>query len=308
MMTNAFPSRGIPIEELDEYIGALPARNISLGKCGTVEFGYVRYGGIEIVLRKNLGFDGWQYVEMPHHKFFVELPLPDKGSIESFVGCPGGRCESWLAWPGRRSFSYPKSNITKMYLVIDRHYLSSFFSQLDLGRLLDRRVHLARVSSDIKLLTSSSARVMEVLDKKEDHAKKEQALKSVVATLFRYVAKSEPVGLCDVVRHRYLSRALEYLVLNFSKRITVSDLARHANTSPRNIQYVFKEFTGLSPLAFLTRYRLFGFYAALKSQKTIEQAANASGLMHHGRASAAFKHYFGACPSEVKRKCKPVGA
>ncbi len=84
---------------------------------------------------------------------------------------------------------------------------------------------------------------------------------------------------------------------------TVVEICQALRVSERTLQYAFREYVGLSPLAYLRRCRLNRVRAALAAadphSTTITQVAMRFGFLHLGRFAGDFKRMFGVTPSET---------
>ena len=107
--------------------------------------------------------------------------------------------------------------------------------------------------------------------------------------------------------HTDLVKLVEHSVLADSdNRLTVTDLCRIAAVSERTLQYAFKDATGLTPLAYLTRVRLHrvrqALMAANRGSTTVSAEAVKWGFWHFSRFSRTYKVCFGETPSQTLRR------
>jgi transcriptional regulator GlxA family with amidase domain len=76
--------------------------------------------------------------------------------------------------------------------------------------------------------------------------------------------------------------------------------------SERTLEYAFKEITGLTPMAYLTRLRLHrvreALLAAMPGSTKVSAEALNWGFWHFGEFSRAYKDCFGELPSETLRR------
>jgi AraC-like DNA-binding protein len=105
--------------------------------------------------------------------------------------------------------------------------------------------------------------------------------------------------------------AEEYVLSHPDHRVYVGDLCRAAATSERALEYAFKNVTGLTPLAYLTRLRLHrvrrALLAATHGSATVSALALDWGFWHFGDFSRAYRDCFGELPSETLRRT-PAGS
>lgn len=106
-------------------------------------------------------------------------------------------------------------------------------------------------------------------------------------------------------RQLVLKRTLEYLDANPHTPVTVYELAQAVGSGIRTLEYVFKDYFGVSPKTYLVSRRLIGAHRELnrseaKSER-ISDIANRWGFWHLGRFSDTYKQFFGELPSETLR-------
>jgi len=79
--------------------------------------------------------------------------------------------------------------------------------------------------------------------------------------------------------------------------------------SERALEYAFKEVTGMTPTAYLTRVRLHrvrkALQAATRASTTVSAEALNQGFWHFGKFSRAYSACFGELPSETLRRRAP---
>jgi AraC-like DNA-binding protein len=104
-----------------------------------------------------------------------------------------------------------------------------------------------------------------------------------------------PARSCEPV---HLRHAAEYIEVNLTRPIRMSELARAAGTSVRSLQLGFRKHRGCSPVEFLRLRRLLRARAMLRGSgsMTVAQVAFACGFEHLGRFSAHYRSQFGESP------------
>lgn len=117
-------------------------------------------------------------------------------------------------------------------------------------------------------------------------------------------------GLQEAVRapmtHRrrlILRRALDYLEAHPSSPVTVYDLAQVAGAGLRTLEYVFRDYFGVTPKEYLTAQRLIGARRELQRSDAIStcvrDVANSWGFWHASRFSNDYRRFFGELPSQT---------
>jgi transcriptional regulator GlxA family with amidase domain len=73
--------------------------------------------------------------------------------------------------------------------------------------------------------------------------------------------------------------------------------AQAASTSVRNLQIVFKQELGITPIAYIQQFRLHRFRHRLSDAQSVTEAAYASGFKHLGRLTERYARVFNHTPS-----------
>ena len=95
---------------------------------------------------------------------------------------------------------------------------------------------------------------------------------------------------------------MHFIRTNYSKKITLADIAAYSHVSPRYLQKVFQEWLDVTPIEFLNQYRLYMLHKNLKKYDNVHDAAMSVGLTHMGRASGNFKKLFNKSPIRVLKE------
>jgi transcriptional regulator GlxA family with amidase domain len=101
-----------------------------------------------------------------------------------------------------------------------------------------------------------------------------------------------------------LKRAVDMIRDRMREDISLIDLARHAGTTPRNLQLVFKREMDLTPVQYLQQCRLNlarHLLLARNGDIPVSDVAELSGHRHLGRFSLAYKKRFGESPKATAR-------
>ncbi|MGV2977003.1 AraC family transcriptional regulator [Roseibium alexandrii] len=101
-----------------------------------------------------------------------------------------------------------------------------------------------------------------------------------------------------------LKRAVDMIRDRMREDISLIDLARHAGTTPRNLQIVFKREMDLTPVQYLQQCRLNlarHLLLARNGDIPVSDVAELSGHRHLGRFSLAYKKRFGESPKATAR-------
>lgn len=94
----------------------------------------------------------------------------------------------------------------------------------------------------------------------------------------------------------------EYVEADPTRPCTISDLAAHANVSPRHVTRVMREEFGTTPIAFVNSLRLDLATRSLESGASVGRAADDAGYRSVEALRRAFTARFGVTPSEYQRR------
>lgn len=115
--------------------------------------------------------------------------------------------------------------------------------------------------------------------------------------------KNQTVDKTSFKKHQ-LDDVCDYIEMNLTNRITLTDLEQISALNARSLQYAFKACFDCSPLQYIIRKRLeFAFQMiALHDDLPIATIANHCGFSSQSKFSAAFRKHFGITPSMVNKK------
>ena len=97
---------------------------------------------------------------------------------------------------------------------------------------------------------------------------------------------------------------LEYMSMNYEKRLTVGEMAERAGYSVSRFQHLFSDTTGTTPMRYLCDIRLSNACELLgSSEYRIKDIAALCGFEDSLYFCRVFKRKYGASPSEYREKC-----
>ncbi len=106
----------------------------------------------------------------------------------------------------------------------------------------------------------------------------------------------------DTKQNAAVKKAAEYILKNFQSEITVDDLANYVNLSKFHFSRLFKEVTGLSPIAYLTRTRISRAIALMEqTDLTMTEISSACGFSSPNYFNRVFKSFTGSTPHKYKK-------
>ena len=101
---------------------------------------------------------------------------------------------------------------------------------------------------------------------------------------------------------RLVRKAMAYVQQNYQKTLTRQDLARHVGMSDDYLTYCFRQELGMTPIAYLNRYRVTQAKGLLKGTgKTITEIALDVGFSDSGYFSRVFRKEVGLSPDAYRR-------
>jgi AraC-like DNA-binding protein len=100
-------------------------------------------------------------------------------------------------------------------------------------------------------------------------------------------------------RH-HIEQAMRWLNLQYSKPLSIEDMARTLGYHRTYLSKIFKQFTGLPPMGYLLKIRMERAKELLLEQLTIEQVASSVGYPDALYFSKQFKKYYGVTPTEFR--------
>ncbi len=108
--------------------------------------------------------------------------------------------------------------------------------------------------------------------------------------------------LTQARRRQQVETVKELISLYPGQEWTLSELARHAHTSPFHLARVFKEEVGVPVHRYLIRTRLGAALRAMQLAGTdLTQIAHASGFASHSHFTSSFRSVFGMTPSQSRQ-------
>lgn len=100
-----------------------------------------------------------------------------------------------------------------------------------------------------------------------------------------------------------LNKIKQYIHEHLSQDLSLAELAKQANLSEFHFSRMFKQSTGLSPHAFITKQKMERACELLKqAQLSVSEISLALGFKNQTHFSMLFKKYFGLSPSEFRKK------
>lgn len=105
----------------------------------------------------------------------------------------------------------------------------------------------------------------------------------------------------DMPRTEYVKKTIRYMKQNFSREITIEELAKVVNLSKGYYIRMFKKFTGQTPLAYLNHIRLEESRLFLDQGKSVTETAILCGIPNVSYYIRSFKNKFGMTPKSYQQ-------
>lgn len=118
--------------------------------------------------------------------------------------------------------------------------------------------------------------------------------------LMRYLLKSKIDNFNS--RNNILNRAIDFIHDNYSKRITVSDVADAAHVSESYLSRIMRRELGFSPIEYVNIVKMEMAKKWLKTELSVEEVSVAVGFSGSKYFSTVFKRYTGLTPTEFRDK------
>lgn len=136
------------------------------------------------------------------------------------------------------------------------------------------------------------------------HAQSVASARKLIHGLVRHSLSEDGVDLCCVpTLDRRLQRAIEKIEQESDWEFDLPQLARHSGVSERNLYYLMRRETGLTPYRFYQRCRLIRVRRRLVDCQCdiphISWYAADEGFSHLGRFAALYREHFGELPSQT---------
>lgn len=106
----------------------------------------------------------------------------------------------------------------------------------------------------------------------------------------------------DTRKEIYIQKAIAYIGMNYSRKISISELSRHIGLDRSYLGSLFKEQLGVSPQSFLIHFRMKKACELIKSDSlTIGDISRSVGYDDPMLFSKVFKKHFGIPPREYRK-------
>lgn len=166
-------------------------------------------------------------------------------------------------------------------------------------------------------LASPAGRVLKALSEAvgagmlDTSIRSEKSMALLGESILRLVFLNFPHGLSNRLRYhqtdatsRQIMKAVDFMRASMHQPLTLSEVAEATGISVRSLQYGFRRFRNITPLAYLREIRLEAAQAELSSplnMLSIKDVALKWGFTHMGHFAARYRAAYGETPSETAR-------
>lgn len=130
-------------------------------------------------------------------------------------------------------------------------------------------------------------------------------IKSYLNHIFYQLIKNAKKAAVPVqnIKSNIIKGVIDYMKENYSKTISLQELAEQANTSKEYLCRIFNEITGISPIVYLNRYRIQRSTVLLPdSNRSISDIAISCGFNNSSYYNKLFMRHMGCTPTEFRKK------
>lgn len=144
-----------------------------------------------------------------------------------------------------------------------------------------------------------SKKIYELIEKKPDgyvHAVRGYACLMLSALIEKH-------KMCDEIAPDKIASSLEFLKCHYRENISLSDIAGAVHMTEGYLGRLFREYTGLSPMAYLNKLRLEKAAELLAStDMNVTETSEKCGFGDPNYFARLFKKSFGKTPSQFKKE------
>ena len=248
-----------------------------------------------------------------HHHTEMELGLILKGKGEYILNNVTYTADEGDLFIVRSNEMHCVPTITSESLVAFNIQLSPFFLWNICSDYIPPQKIQALINPDISIthklhdpeIIHCIKTISELMDSHNESAT--FVIRSLVVKVVTMISEKTDVSDIAVippVKHlKDIQNSIDYIKRNFSKQISLDDMAKNAVMSASYFSKIFKTVTGVSPYNYLMTTRIENALESLKStNKTITEIALECGFPSITSFNKAFKNSVGCIPTEIRKK------
>ncbi len=137
---------------------------------------------------------------------------------------------------------------------------------------------------------------------------REWVIEESCAMLTKCLSADEPgLRIKQKSRHDLFQETIKLIDANLCESISTGQLAARLHTSPRIVQYAFKENLGMTPLQYILTRKLHAARTSINNDSStgrviVSDIAMLYNISHFGRFSTQYKKMFGESPSTTAKR------
>ena len=132
---------------------------------------------------------------------------------------------------------------------------------------------------------------------------KEEAIENFTLTLFKHYCNANQINSIKK-NEKKIKIIKEYIHSNFSKNLTIKELANIANLSQYHLIRTFHKTTGITPKNYLFNIRIEKVKKLLTTNKSISEIAQETGFYDQSHLNRVFKQIVACTPYQYKKNIK----
>lgn len=240
-------------------------------------------------------------------KIFCLFPYHGTATVEMYGrSATAGPSEMIVVGPGERRTHLSRDYLGGMIQIPLTDAKDLDYSLNETGGLHPRNVGLQLVTASS--VVASAHTVLALLEANMGAGPMAEQWLRIIRPLWEAMSLHQPTDAYPSDRLGSLGHvrmAEAYMDAHKAGAITISDVARAVQISPRALQLAFKRHRRSPPLQFLFKQRLVAARDLLTSGNpaiTVTDVALGVGFTHLGRFSVAYRMAFGEHPSETRRR------
>ncbi|AWM27919.1 AraC family transcriptional regulator [Sinorhizobium fredii] len=279
-------------------------------KCAWANAGIVSIGSTH--------FDGQILFESEGAGGQLVLIVPRRGGIDLRMGR-----QAFCTSPGRGAVIEGNQRIAARSLSSREH----MFVAIDQAALYRRLYDMVEMpasgalefSPEIDLLSGPGTAIASIaatlragLDGEAPLRRSPLALTNLSEALIQVILDTLPHRFSEKMRRaaspvpRHVKKAIEFMMANLSKPITLVEVAAACGVSSRTLQQGFRQFKMTTPMSYLQDLRLKALREELTQARPGQSIADIAfkwGFTHMGRLAMEYRNRFGELPSQTLRSC-----
>lgn len=169
-------------------------------------------------------------------------------------------------------------------------------TQKQLSECLKHLLHLFYEDTSKNQLTGKEMEIDEYLSNARTYEELELSLQILFEQLFRNNIQGNTGGSEELIKD-----VKEYIRSNYGREMNINDIAVHFSITPTYLSRLFKKYTDIRPIEYLTNYRIqqaCDYFA--HSQLTVREVAELCGYANQFYFSKVFKQITSLSPSEYR--------